>query len=209
MRKLLSVLTFCLAFPAGSYGQSIADIEASQNQYGKFIPGIACKTRTNNEATVRNLAKGVWNRDSASPVALNCGWNTSWAWTGDEQFANNARIDGDIAAIWVRTDGTPTSQANDAFCAITAAGMDIVTSPPSVSGTEIGTVSPSFSGGPGDEISSDAVATDGLVYPPGTGEGYAANTSFSETFFSAFCRVPQGVRLQGFVEDPDIVGSHP
>lgn len=209
MKKLVSLMAVSLWLVSGAgHAQVVGDLTGSVEQFTKFIPAIACKTRTNNDASVRNLAKGVFNSDSSSLVPLNCGWNTSAAWTYNFGFANDARADGELHVFWVRTAGTPLSQANDSFCSLFAAEPDDLNSPPNVNGTMIGTVSPTFVGPVGaDEIDDDFATTAGLAYPNSTvGNNFAGN-EFAQ--FTAFCRVAQGVRLQEIVQDADTVGSHP
>lgn len=182
--------------------QTIENINSNPRAWSDVIPGFNCKTRTNDSSAVRNLAKGVFNQDSATPVAVNCGWIVPQAWVIDV-FDNNARIDGDIAVVWIRTAGTPKAQANDAFCSIFAANTDSPTSPPNVAGTMLGTVGPNFEGNQADaESDVDRVLTAGLDYPN-------VVSGVDSAMFTAFCRIPQGVRLQAFLMNGTGVGSHP
>lgn len=198
----VSMLTF--AFSGILQAQSLSDITDNLDQFTYTIPGITCKTRTNNEATVRNLAKGVFNKNSSSPVAVNCGWPVSAAWVLDT-FANDARIDGIISPVWIRTAGTPLMQANEAFCAIFAAGRTTTASPPNVAGTMIATVSPNFNGNVGeDEVRGGGMSTNGLDYPD-----FFNAPGVDDAMFTAFCRIPQGVRLQAVTMVANSVGSHP
>lgn len=199
--SMIMVLVLVLSDPVQA--QSLGDITGTPRAFGDTITAISCKTRTNNEASVRNLAKGVFNQDSATDVAVNCGWIVPQAWV-TEVFPNSARIDGNITPIWVRTAGTPTADANDAFCSIFAAGTDSATSPPNVVGTNLGAARPNFSGPQAsDEVSFDRVFTAGIAYPEVPG------TDTASAMFTAFCRIPQGVRIQAIQLNGAAVNAHP
>lgn len=198
---IVIALTSALLGSDAIRAQTIGDVNVNPRAYADVIPGFNCKTRTNDSSAVRNLAKGVFNRDSGSPVAVNCGWIVPQAWVTDV-FDNNARIDGNITPLWVRTAGTPTAEANEAFCSIFAANTDSTPSPPSVAGTNLGTASPEFTGNQADaESDFDRVFTSGVAYPE-------AGTTAS-AMFTAFCRIPQGVRIQSIFMNGAAVGSHP
>lgn len=194
---LLLVISF--GFHNTSYAQTLADITGDIDQYGVHIPGIACKTRTNNEASVRNLAHGVWNRDSDAPVALNCGWPAPKPWVS-RNFANNAKIVGEIYARFVRSAGTPLATANETTCTISVSRGPDDAQNPNVNGVTLGSIEPTFSGAVGsNENSADGLSTNGIAYPP------ASNTDY---FMSAFCLLPRGVRLQFIVMNPIAVESY-
>ena len=181
-----------LIYSASALAQTLEDITGSAFQFGFTAPGIACKTRTNDANSVRNLALGVWNRDSDELVALNCGWTSPYAFSAPGAFNNNARIDGNIIATFVRTAGTPASSANETFCSIST--TDVFSTDPNPNGADsvlLGTVTASFDGVDGDaEVNFPFFNTAGIYYP-------AALSGVIQ--FSAFCRLARGVRIQNFI----------
>lgn len=200
-KALAAILSLPLSVMlSDAFAQQLADIDGNVDKYGMIVPGISCKTRTNNEATVRNLATGVFNRDSDDPVAVNCGWPALYPWVSDV-FANNARVDGTIYVVFEREGGTAVSEANEAFCNIGVTNEFTTGQNPmqAADGVIIGMAEPGFAGiASADEASSDTVSTSLVVYPSGF------------HFFSAFCRIPKGVRIQAFDYDPiDPVGEFP
>ncbi len=199
--QFLKIYTLICAglFVSTTHAQSMSDITNAIDQWGMVVPGIACKTRTNNEASVRNLAHGVWNRDSSSLVALNCGWAAPYPWVSDV-FANQARIDGAIWVGFVRSAGTAIASANETQCTVSVSGSGDSSQNPNGSGEIVGTMdkpfSPGFSGlVQDDEIVFEFVTTSGEQYPQ------------SFNFFSMFCRLAQGVRIQTIDMDADSIGT--
>ncbi len=196
--RVFFVFTLCFFFIGSSaYGQALSDITSDIEQYGVVIPGIACKTRTNNEATVRNLAHGVWNRDSSAPVALNCGWPAPMPWVSNR--FGGSRISGEIYARFVRTANTPIAVANETVCNVSVSNGTDSAQNPSTNGVLLGTFQPIFSGAVSqNENQFSSFSTELINYP----------TNFNvENFMSAFCLLPRGVRLQIIVLNPTEVTS--
>ncbi len=188
-------LGLVLSFASTAKAQVLADITGDIDQYGVMVPGIACKTRTNNEATVRNLAHGVWNKESNSLVALNCGWPAPRSWLANV-FANNARVNGGILIYFNRASGTTISDANDTFCSVSISSTLDTALNPNSNGVQLGTLTPNFSGlTNSDETVFRSVVTTGITYPDGF------------NFFSAFCQLAKGVRIQLVNMRPDSIGS--
>ena len=103
----ITTTSYCLA--------DLEDITSNVNQYGITIPGTNCKTRTNNEATIRNLAFGAYNRDSVEPTILNCGFPTPFPWAADVHD-NFARADGDIFFSFVSKGDVSDADFESALC---------------------------------------------------------------------------------------------
>ena len=183
---LLPLLSTLFLYSYSVSGQTLEDITGNVTQYFVSIPGIACKTRTNNEASVRNLGHGVFNRDSEGLVALNCGFAMPGPWTlGSGSFANNARVFGDINFNFVKTAGVTSESANESFCTVTLSDDDSI-EPNGNAEFVLGTVNPTFSVSAG-EVENDEVSVS-------TNVPFPAGNQF--WFASAFCQLAQGVRLQ-------------
>lgn len=196
MKKLAFLIAPAIMFASGTaQTQTLpADVENFPEAWGGMTnPGIMCKTRTNNEATVRNLAMGVFNESASPDVALNCGFPAPLPATLNT-FTNQALVQGFMDVRFVRTSGTTNAEANNAFCAVFAADALSPNSPANVDGAQIGTAQPNFVGATGsNEIDTDTLDSFGIPYPG------------DEVMFTAFCRIPQGVRLQNIVYRPDVI----
>lgn len=192
---LLSLATsgYCLA--------DQADIDGSIEKYGMVIPAISCKTRTNNEATVRNLSHGVWNRDSMEPAILNCGFPTPYPWVFNlfpsNLSPNNSRVDGNIYFVFVRDNTVPDLEFEAASCWVTVSSEEAISLNPSIGiganeSVVLGTVQPNAANG---LKSVQFISTIGVVYP------------YDYNFFSAYCQLPHHVRLQAIDIDPEEVNE--
>lgn len=200
LKFMAAFAVFCF-FTTQSHAQTIADLAYdAANNYGITIPGLACKTRTNNDASVINLAHGVQNV-SSSDVALNCAWPTQMGNTSGLN-SNNARFQAQYHVGWTRLPGTSTGAANASFCVIYMSAPNDENQNPNFEGVVVGTVRPSFSGAMSDaEYSGGNVSDSGVVFP----EADVASGSIDGSLLSAFCVLPGGVRLQALQYDPDSV----
>lgn len=185
------------------------DIDEDRDVESWVMPGIACKTRTNNEASVRNLALGVENQDSPSDVPVNCGWNTPVTWQPNDGGLINSEstVCGDIHVAWVRLAGTSTTAAEEAFCAIRYVALGDASDSPNENGVIVGMLQPEFNAPSGvgvAEADSDTSASTCGMLPARGGSGTVVGDIGDKGHFSAFCRIPQGVRLSGFFMDADV-----
>ncbi len=197
--KFKNILLFILliTFSGLAHSQVLTDITNNQDQFGLIIPGLACKTRTNTDSRVVNLAHGVWNQSSNAAVALNCAWAAPYPFVINS--FGNVRLDSRIGIGWVRTPNTPLATANDAFCTINLSGLNDVNINPVAAGLTLATLNANFGGTVSNgEYDFKSLTTNGVTYPQAVGG----------VFLSAFCMLPRGVRIQFFLHESNGVNTY-